>query len=109
VVHCFSGSASELAQYLEMGFYIGITGVVTIKNRGQALRGMLKEIPKNRLLVETDAPYLTPTPQRNKHRRNEPAFVRQVLLKVADVRGEDPRILAEQVWNNTCRLFRLDL
>ena len=108
VVHCFSGSPSELAQYLEMGFYIGITGMVTVNVRGQALRGMLKEIPKNRILVETDAPYLTPTPQRNKHRRNEPAFVRQVLLKVADVLGEDPRILAEQLWNNTCRLFRLD-
>jgi TatD DNase family protein len=107
VVHCFSGSASEMARYLEMGFYIGITGIVTVKKRGEALRHMLPGIPIERILVETDAPYLTPTPQRNKHRRNEPAFVRQVLLKVADVLEADVPSLAEQVWRNTCRLFRI--
>ncbi len=107
VVHCFSGSESDLANYLNMGFYIGITGIVTHKKRGQALRQMLPGIPIDRILVETDAPYLTPTPQRNKHRRNEPSFVRQVLLKVAEVRGEDPEELSETVWANTCRLFRI--
>ncbi len=109
VVHCFSGTESELAQYLEMGFYIGITGIVTIRQRGESLRRMIPSIPSDRLLVETDAPYLTPSPQRNKIRRNEPAFVREVLLKVADVRGEAPESLANQVWANTCRLFRLAL
>lgn len=108
VVHCFSGNASELAHYLEMGFYIGITGIVTHKQRGQGLREMLPGIPGDRLLVETDAPYLTPTPQRNRHRRNEPSFVRQVLLKVAEVRRADPEELAMQIWENTCTLFRLD-
>lgn len=108
VVHCFSGTEEELNQYLEMGFFIGITGIVTMGKRGQALRWLVPRIPADRLLVETDAPYLTPTPQRNKHRRNEPAFVRQVLMKVADVRKEDPQELAQQVWDNTCRLFRLD-
>jgi len=108
VVHCFSGSASELGRYLEMGFYIGITGIVTIAKRGKALREMLPGIPKNRLLIETDAPYLTPTPQRNKHRRNEPAFVRQVLTKVAEVLDQDLPSLAHQVWTNTCTLFCID-
>lgn len=108
VVHCFSGTEDELGQYLDMGFYIGITGIVTVSGRGKFLRRMVPSIPANRLLVETDAPYLTPTPQRNKFRRNEPAFVREVLLKVAAVRKEDPSALAEQVWSNTCRLFRLD-
>jgi TatD DNase family protein len=108
VVHCFSGSASELARYLEMGFYIGITGIATIAKRGQALREMLPDIPENRLLIETDAPYLTPTPQRNKHRRNEPAFVRQVLTKVAEVLGQDLPSLARQVWVNTCTLYHID-
>ncbi len=108
VVHCFSGTEAELGQYLDMGFFIGITGIVTISKRGQALRRLIPSIPADRLLVETDAPYLTPTPQRNKHRRNEPAFVRQVLMKVAEVRKQDPQMLAEQVWDNTCRLFRLD-
>ncbi len=108
VVHCFSGNPSELGRYLEMGFYIGITGIVTMKKRGQALRRMLPDIPIHRLLVETDAPYLTPTPQRNKHRRNEPAFVRQVLMKVSEVLDADPHSLAEQIWDNTCRLFRIN-
>jgi TatD DNase family protein len=108
VVHCFSGNPNELAQYLEIGFYIGITGIVTIKKRGAALRQMISSIPMDRILVETDAPYLTPTPQRNKFRRNEPAFVREVLFKVADVRGDDPSALAQQVWANTCTLFGIN-
>ena len=107
VVHCFSGTAAELDQYLEMGFLIGITGIVTLAQRGRELRAMVPRIPADRLLVETDAPYLTPTPERNRHRRNEPAFVRTVLLKVAQVRDEDPGALAAAVWDNTCRLFRI--
>ena len=108
VVHCFSGTGAELDRYLEMGFYIGITGIVTVSKRGNPLRQMIPSIPADRLLIETDAPYLTPTPQRNKYRRNEPAFVREVLFKVAEVRKEDPAALAEQIWDNTCRLFRID-
>lgn len=108
VVHCFSGTEAELASYLDLGFYIGITGIVTLAKRGQALRRMLPDIPQDRLLIETDAPYLTPTPQRNTYRRNEPAFVRQVLMKVAEVYGEDPKVLADTIWANTCRLFRID-
>jgi TatD DNase family protein len=69
---------------------------------------MLAHIPRDRILVETDAPYLTPVPERNRHRRNEPAFVRSVLLKVAEVRREDPEMLAEAVWHNTCALFGVD-
>ena len=105
VVHCFSGHASDLKAYLDMGLYIGITGILTIKTRGETLRRMVRDVPADRLLVETDAPYLTPTPERNKFRRNEPAFVRTVLLKLAEVRREDPEALAETVWDNTCRLF----
>ena len=75
---------------------------------GADLRGMLTQIPENRLLVETDAPYLTPAPERNRHRRNEPAFVRTTLLKVAEVRGTDPEALAAQVWSNTCGLYGID-
>lgn len=105
VIHCFSGTASELAQYLEMGLYIGITGVITLNQRGALLRQMVASIPADRLLIETDAPYLTPTPQRNRLRRNEPAFVREVLHAVAQARKEPLQSLGEQIWNNTCRLF----
>lgn len=107
VVHCFSGSRSELVSYLDLGFYIGITGILTLKERGEPLRRLAAQIPPDQLLVETDAPYLTPEPERRRHRRNEPAFVRSVLLKLAEVRGEEPLALARQVYANTCRLYRM--
>jgi TatD DNase family protein len=107
VVHCFSGNAADVSAYLDMGLYIGITGIVTIKTRGSDLRKLIPEIPLNRLLVETDAPYLTPAPQKNKTRRNEPAFVKSILLKLADVRQEDPGKLAEETTANAQRLFNI--
>jgi TatD DNase family protein len=108
VVHCFSGNMDELKQYLDLGLYIGITGIVTIKGRGKDLRKMVPLIPADRILIETDAPYLTPTPERNHTQRNEPAFVRSVLLKLADVRQEDPSLLSEALWNNTCQLYGVE-
>jgi len=108
VVHCFSGTRKELNHYLELGLHIGITGIITMKSRGTHLREMAPLIPVNRLLVETDAPYLTPTPERNRFRHNEPAFVKSVLLKLAEVRKEDPGQLAQSIWENTCRLYGLE-
>jgi TatD DNase family protein len=78
-----------------------------MKRRGARLREMVATIPGNRLLVETDAPYLTPSPERNRHKRNEPAFVKSVLLKLAEVRQADPEELAQAVWENTCRLYNI--
>jgi TatD DNase family protein len=101
VVHCFSGNRKELLDYLAMGLYIGITGIVTIESRGAELRKLVTEIPQDRLLIETDAPYLTPAPQKNKTRRNEPAFVKSVLMKIAEVRKEDPGELSLKIWENT--------
>ena len=105
VVHCFSGDRNELKQYLDLGLYIGITGILTIKGRGARLRKLAPIIPLDRLLVETDAPYLAPAPEKNQHRRNEPAFVKSVLLKLAEIKKENPEHLAETIWNNTCRLY----
>lgn len=105
VVHCFSGNKAELIKYLDLGFCIGITGILTIESRGAELRKLVQHIPTDKLLIETDAPYLTPAPEKNKTRRNEPAFVKSVLMKLAQVRNEDPESLAEQVWENTCELF----
>ena len=107
VVHCFSGSRGELKRYLDRGYYIGITGIVTLKERGEALRRLVPQIPRDRIVVETDAPYLTPEPQRRRSRRNEPAFVPSVLQRVAEVRGEEPEELAHAVFANTCRLYRI--
>ena len=108
VIHCFSGTSAELQSYLHLGFYIGVTGIVTQKERGANLRKMIPQIPAERLLVETDAPYLTPVPEKKHTRRNEPAFVKSVLLKIAQVRNEDPDQLAEIIWENTNRLYRID-
>jgi TatD DNase family protein len=109
VVHCFSGNRAEMRRYLDRGYYIGITGIVTLKERGEPLRRLVPQIPADRLVVETDAPYLTPEPHRRRVRRNEPAFVGAVLQRVAEVRGDDPEELAHSVYANTCRLYRIPL
>ncbi len=105
VVHCFSGNKEEMLEYLSLGLFIGVTGIATIQKRGAELRKLLGLIPTDRLLIETDAPYLTPAPQKNKTRRNEPAFVRSVMMKIAEVRGEDPEELSQKIWENTHRLY----
>jgi len=107
VIHCFSGSSSDLDAYLDLGLTIGITGIITIAGRGEALRKMVPRIPINRILIETDAPYLTPEPQKRKTRRNEPAFIQSTLMTLAKVRHENPEHLANVIWNNTCSLFNI--
>ncbi len=105
VIHCFSGNRKELEQYLEMGFYIGITGIVTIRTRGEELRNLIPLIPLPRLLIETDAPYLTPAPEKNQYRRNEPAFVTSVFSKIVEITKTPSEKLADILWQNTCTLF----
>jgi TatD DNase family protein len=105
VVHCFSGSKGEMFRYLDLGYYIGITGILTIKKRGETLRELCKLIPNDRILIETDAPYLTPAPQKNKTRRNEPGFVKLVLLKLAEIKGMNAEELSEIIWQNTVNLY----
>jgi len=105
VVHCFSGTRKELFQYLDLGICIGITGILTIHKRGRHLRELVPHIPIDRILIETDAPYLTPAPEKNHHRRNEPAFVKSVLFRLAEELNEDQERLSEQIWENTCRLY----
>lgn len=109
VVHCFSGTKKELFNYLDLGYFIGITGILTIEKRGEDLRRMVPLIPEDRILIETDAPYLTPAPQKNKVRRNEPAFVKSVLLRLAEVRGTDPDELSKTIFKNTQRLYGLKI
>ncbi len=108
VVHCFSGNREELRAYLDLGLYIGLTGVLTVKQRGAALRELAAYIPEDRILIETDAPYLIPAPERNHYKRNEPALVAAVFRKLAEVRQQDPQILAARLWENTCRLFGIE-
>lgn len=109
VIHCFSGNKQEMFKYLDLGYYIGITGILTIQQRGELLRELAVLIPEDRIVIETDAPYLTPTPMKNKTRRNEPAFVRYVLERLAQIKGVNIEYLAEVLWNNTCTLYNISL
>ncbi|MBS6437653.1 MULTISPECIES: 3'-5' ssDNA/RNA exonuclease TatD [Pantoea] len=109
VVHCFTGTRDELEACLAMGLSVGITGWVCDERRGMALREMLPLIPAERLLLETDAPYLLPRDMhpRPTSRRNEPCFLPHIVQQVAKWRGEEQEALAEQVDRNARALFRL--
>lgn len=111
VVHCFTGERHELYDYLDLDMYIGITGWVCDERRGQHLLEFLKDIPAERLLLETDAPYLLPRSirPRPKSRRNEPHFLTEVLRTVAKAVGSSPQKVAEQTSANAKRLFQLPI
>ncbi len=104
VIHCFTGERDDLGPYLDLGFSISVAGIVTFKN-ADALRDAVRAVPLDRLLVETDAPYLAPVPHRG--RRNEPAHVRLVAEMVATVRGEPFAVVAGATAANARRLFSL--
>lgn len=106
VLHCFSGSMECARQYLDMGFYLSFAGPVTFKNAAK-LQEVAKYCPLDRLLVETDSPYLAPVPLRGQ--RNEPAYVRHVAQMVADLKGMDAEALAHAAYENTCRLYRIPM
>lgn len=109
VVHCFTGTREELEACLASGLLIGITGWVCDERRGIALRDLLPLIPGDRLLLETDAPYLLPRDMlpRPASRRNEPCFLPHIVQQVAKWRNEEVSALAAQVDCNARRLFRL--
>jgi TatD DNase family protein len=113
VVHCFTGGENELDRFLELGAYIGITGWVCDERRGQGLKKLLGKIPPDRLMLETDAPYLiprslpkSPSAQRG---RNEPRFLPHIAKTIAARLGKDPEQLARETFANTCRFFNLAL
>lgn len=104
VIHCFSGSLEMAKELLKMGWLLGIDGPVTYKNAVKAL-DIVKFLPSDRLLFETDSPYLTPVPKRG--HRNEPAFVRYVAEFVAQLREENFEELAKQTSQNAINLYGL--
>ncbi len=109
VVHCFTGSREELGDYISRGLYVGITGWICDERRGQHLLEAVGDIPSDRLLIETDAPYLLPRTlrPRPKSRRCEPAHLPEVARVIAEARGVDPETLARQTTANADRLFGL--
>ena len=102
VMHCFSSGRALAEAALDLGFYISISGIVTFKN-AEYLRAIVRDVPLDRLLVETDAPYLAPVPYRG--RRNEPAYVAATAAAVAALKGVDPEALATATTDNFFRLF----
>jgi TatD DNase family protein len=102
VLHCFTAGAELASAALELGLYISIAGIVTFK-KAEALREIVREIPLDRLLVETESPYLAPVPQRGK--RNEPAFVAHTAAALAELKGVSPEELARITTDNAFRLF----
>ena len=109
VAHCFTGGADELAAYLDLGLYIGITGWICDERRGEALKNVVGNIPLDRLMIETDAPYLLPRTLDPKPdtRRNEPMYLREVLRVIAGEMKISEEELAEATTENAERFFAI--
>lgn len=114
-IHCFMSTLEIARQFLDLGFYIGFTGVITFPRPKSALNGLsvgqaktayaeiVREVPLDKILVETDAPYLAPVPFRGK--RNEPLYVRYVAEKIAEIKNMNKEDIEKQLFENTLRVF----
>jgi len=106
VIHAFSGSVEVAREYIKLGFYIAIGGPVTFKN-SKVVKEVAKDIPLDRLLIETDCPYLTPEPYRGK--RNEPMYVRYAAERIAEIRGISVEEVARVTSDNVHKLFGINM
>jgi TatD DNase family protein len=106
MIHCFTGDTDAARAYLDLGFHLSISGVVTYK-KTEALQAAVAFAPVERLMVETDSPYLSPVPYRG--RKNEPSFVQHTAAKVAELKGLKREALAERCAENTRALLKLDV
>lgn len=106
VVHCFSGSVEFAKECIKLGYYIGITGVVTFKN-AKKLVNVVEEIPTNRLLVETDCPYMSPEPNRGK--RNQSNYIKYILDKISEIKQIDKNELNREVNENFYKLMNITI
>ena len=106
VMHCWGGNVEETSWFLDLGFYISYSGIVTFKNAKQ-VQAAAKTVPGDRLLIETDCPFLAPVPKRGK--TNEPSYVLHVAEHIAQLRETSLETIAEQTTANACRLFKIEL
>jgi TatD DNase family protein len=104
VIHCFTGNYEAARAYLDLGFYLSFTGIITFKN-AEPLREVVRRVPLERILVETDSPYLTPVPHRGK--RNEPAYVRLVAESIAKAKALAVEEVARVTTENVRQLFHI--
>lgn len=102
VFHCFAGSASVAEEVLERGFYISFTGNLTFRKSDRP--EVAKKVPLNRLMLETDSPFMAPVPKRG--RRNEPAYIPYIANALAEIQGVSLEIIAQETTANAIRLFR---
>jgi TatD DNase family protein len=111
VVHCFTGTGEELQRFLDMGLYIGITGWICDERRGSHLRELVRHIPLDKLMIETDAPFLTPKNLQPKPQngRNEPSFLLHVLRTVAQCIGKTEEEVAQATTTTARKFFNLEL
>lgn len=106
IMHSFCGSAATATACLELGMHISLSGMVTYK-KNEELREIVSQLPQDRLLIETDSPYLVPHPERKKLKRNEPAFVVSVANTLAEVFGKTPDEIGELTTKNARQLFQI--
>lgn len=106
VAHSFAGSEEDLNEYLELGYYIGYNGIITFKKKAENIQRLVELTPLDKIILETDCPYLTPEPHRGK--RNEPSYVRFVANKVAEIKGISIKEVEEATTNNAKELFNLE-
>lgn len=104
IMHCFASDKKMAKEILDLGFYIAFGGLITFKNLAN-LREVVKEVPMNKILVETDAPYLTPDPYRGK--RNEPLYVKYVVKKIAEVKGLSEEEVAKKTTENAKKVYNI--
>ncbi len=104
VVHCFSGSKELAAEYVKRGLYIGIGGALTFKNARKTVE-VVREIPLEKIVIETDAPYLAPVPHRGQ--RNDSSYLVHVIKKIAEIKELDVETVAEQTFSNALQLYRI--
>jgi TatD DNase family protein len=102
VFHCYSGSVEMAKLILNMNFYISVGGAVTFKNARRLLE-VVSYVPLDRLLIETDCPYMTPEPHRGK--RNYSGYLPYVVAKIAEIKGVEPERIENETYDNACRLF----
>lgn len=107
IAHCFTGNSEQVKQYLALGLYIGITGWVCDEKRGEDLREAVKHIPLDRLILETDAPYLFPKTLRPRKRNNEPAFLPHIASQLGEYLQVETDKLCISSYANSCELFSL--
>jgi TatD DNase family protein len=110
VAHCFTGEHESLREFLSMGLYIGVTGWICDERRGAHLKEIVSIIPDDRIMIETDAPYLMPRTLQPKPqtRRNEPMYLPEILRVIAEARGQTEAHVARITTENAVRFFRLE-